>query len=790
MNRPHRSRPPTATAARSLAIATILAALVPVAATAADEDTSAADEAVTAGSADPLPTITVRVGDEGAITLAPVEVRGGADDLASLPLSTGLDGAAHTQPLSLVSYSIDELMALGARDQKEALETVAGVIAPLDYQIQPQGGYSLRGFDAYLLRDGFATLGSYGDRDTLVGIERIDFIKGPGSSLNSGALGLPPGGAIDLHSHWAGERRELFAGYGVSRYGQQEVALDADSGDLLPVVSASLAYGRGDGGGFYDGARLDHEKIRPGLSLRTGRARLSFYYERSTRTQKDYPGLPTTGTLDRRTFTIPDARSVMDPDVPLSHSRVDSAGFDGIWPLADWLEMTVAGRRADSSIDQAAQYVSRNTPDYAPLAPSTFQRLSGTYDGQTRETQGRARLTLRNPGLETLGGVDVGRWLAWIGYGGQQGPDRVELRSGLAAPIDLADPRYTQWSAPPIEFADSRSDFRIRNLVAGLQWRYGGWLNAFAATTSTRARIDNHQTTLDPLGILEPLTPELAATLQPLLDTLRQNPLLQNAGLSVDRRDRYDLDALQYGLALRLWTAFSDLPEDGLWAFAGRGEGHQFRAYFTSAQAPLPELSSQREAGLRLVHGDWGRIEAAHFEIRRRNVPAIDPNDPTGLNQVTTGLQSVRGYDLEARINPPYAFWDRFTLAASAAWLDSRLDEDTTYAVGNRLPGVPRRRTRVQFAADLLRGTVTLRSFAVQRCQSAVEGDLGNSFSVPGRCLYDAGAGLGWRGLSLDLVLNNLADRHYYEPYTYLFYGVIPGEARNLRATLSYRFRA
>ena len=45
-----------------------------------------------------------------------------------------------------------------------------------------------------------------------------------------------------------------------------------------------------------------------------------------------------------------------------------------------------------------------------------------------------------------------------------------------------------------------------------------------------------------------------------------------------------------------------------------------------------------------------------------------------------------------------------------------------------------------------------------------------------------------WRGLSLDAVIRNLSDKTYYEPYTYLFNGVIPGEGRTARLTLRYLF--
>lgn len=678
-------------------------------------------------------------------------------------ISSGLDGAAHTQPLSVVSYSAEQLMALGARDLQQAVETVSSASAPVDYQLQPQGSYRMRGFNAYVLRDGFQSFGSYGERDSLAGIDRIDFIKGPGSALNSGALGLPPGGVINIHSAWPGEKREISLAAGVASYDRREWQVEIDSGDLLPVISAGLAYGRGEGGGFFDWARLDYEKLRPSVSLRFGGGRLSLYHEDSSRLQRDHPGLPTTGTLDRSDFTIPDSRSVSDPDLPDSHTAVRSTGFDGEWPLSEVLTLSLAGRRAESEIYQAAQYVSSNSPDVAPgLLPSTFQHMSGTYTGQTLEEQGVARLDAR------LAHDRLGRFKGWLSYGGEQGPDHVDLRIGVATPLDLAQPRYGRWLGAPIPFQQADSEFRIRNRSLGLQWRYSDWLNAFAAQTRTRAQVRTDQTTITQ-QLLEDLAGEPGAdALQPLIERL-SNALLPDAGLFVHRLDDYDLTARQYGISLRAWDAASSIPDDGLWVFYGRGNGHQFRAYFASQDTPRPELSNQREAGLRLVNQDWGRIEAARFTIERRNVATLDPNSLTGFGQVTTGLQSVRGYDVEASLNPPYSFWDRFTLNASAAWLDARLDEDNTFAVGNALADVPRRRWRVQLFAELLRREPKLAMFATRRCQGDVQGDLRNSFTVPGYCLWDGGVTATWRGFSIDAVVSNIADTDYYRPYTYLF---------------------
>ncbi|MFX5157898.1 hypothetical protein ABTC76_21050, partial [Acinetobacter baumannii] len=79
------------------------------------------------------------------------------------------------------------------------------------------------------------------------------------------------------------------------------------------------------------------------------------------------------------------------------------------------------------------------------------------------------------------------------------------------------------------------------------------------------------------------------------------------------------------------WDLGSSRASDGLWLFYGEGNGHLFQAYYTGGSSPEPELSEQREAGLRLIHGAWGSLQAAIFEIERRNVRTRDPDGVTGF---------------------------------------------------------------------------------------------------------------------------------------------------------------
>lgn len=738
-----------------------------------------------AGSEPPLDSIPVdALPDTAPVRLETVEVQALRQAaVAPVNTSTGLDGATHAQPLSIVSISRAELEARGARDLVQALETVAAVNAPVKFQLQSQGSYDVRGFGATVLLDGFSSLGLYGDRDSLVGVERVDIVKGPGSAINSGALGLPPGGVIDIHSAWPGAATGLRAQYAGSRYGQREYLAEADSGDLIPVLSFGIAAQRGEGQGFFDFSKLNHQKLRPSLSLRGFGGRASFYYEDSRRTTKDHPGLPTTGTLDTRRFRIPDSRSINDPDVPPSRTTLRAYGFDGELPLTRYFTLTGAARRSESTVSQLSQYISSNTPDTDPsgmVAPSTFNRMVGTYVGNTTETQARARLTGR------YAFDHLGKFTGWLGYSGEDAPDFVELRVGVATPLDVVNPRYGTYTGGPIPLSQANSNFQIRNLSSGLQWRYSDWLNLFGAFTDTDGRVRNRQTSVVPQLARDLLGEQAQALAEGLLFPILAGGPLAGTGLFVEREDRYQLNSRQFGAALRFWDAGSRVVDDGLWAFYGQGNGNQFRAYFTGEGQPKPELSNQREAGLRLVNRRWGRIETTAFRIQRRNVPTLDPNGVTGFEQVATGLQSVRGIDLETTLTIPYPVIDRFSFNGSAAWLNSRIDEDTTFASGNELADVPQRNYRVQLAAAVVRAPTPLRVFVARRCRSEVQGNLSNSFSVPGRCLNDAGATASYRGFSFDAVINNFSDTRYYEPYTYLFYGVIPGERRSARLAISY----
>jgi iron complex outermembrane receptor protein len=696
-------------------------------------------------------------------------------------ISSKLDGQPHTQPLSIVSETRANLEAKGARELTQAIETVASANVPVSFQLQPAGQYGLRGFDAAILHDGFQSLTLAGDRDALIGIDRIDFIKGPGSALNSGTLGLPPGGAIEIHSAWAGTSRSLRVQRSRSRYQQETLSAELDTGDLMPVVSLAAGYERAEGLGFFDFSRLDREKKRASLSLRGLGSRISFYAEESERIQKDHPGLPTTGTLNRAAFTIPDSRSVMDPDVPLSSTQSSQAGIDLDIPFARYLTLTGGLRHLNSRVDQFAQYLSSNQPDF-PLDPSnqTWMRSAGDYHQETQEDQAHARLTVR---FDTQ---RLGSYNSWVGYGGEDAPDYATIGIGLASPINLVNPTYGSWGAGALlPFGQAKSHFRIRNLSSGIQWRWNDQINLFYSQTDTDARIRNNQTVInnDYLASVG-----LPLSLPEALLALQQSPLLPNSGTSANREDHYNLVARQYGIAAKLWDLSSNRESDGIWAFYGQGNGHQFQAYYTGNAAPKPELSNQREAGLRLMQSDWGNLQSAAFEINRRNVRTLDPNGITGFETVTTGLQSIRGIDLEGAFRVPYPIWDRFSLTASAAWLRSRIDEDNNFASGNALTNVPRQNWRLQLNADVLRGAVPVTTFAAQRCRSSVQGDLQNSFTVPGRCLIDIGATMLWQGFSVDAVVRNISDERYYEPYAYLFNGIIPGERQTVRLSLSYRF--
>ncbi len=243
---------------------------------------------------------------------------------------TALASSAGTRtntPLIEVPQSVEVLDRALIQDQDrrtlaDALVNVSGVVPTKSEEILFTSPL-VRGFPAEIYSDGLSTFGNTTTADdptSLVGLERIDVVKGPNSTMYGGGLGSPLGGLIDLVS----ERPEPgLEGYVALRGGSFGTV--NPYGDVNIPISAKIAarlageYQRNDS--WVDVLSGDHWSLQPSISFQLSPNTDLFVQGRfNHRDQLEYSGIPAVqalaGQIDRNAF----------PGAPVGqpHTRLDS----------------------------------------------------------------------------------------------------------------------------------------------------------------------------------------------------------------------------------------------------------------------------------------------------------------------------------------------------------------------------------------------------------------------------------------------------------------------------------
>ncbi len=195
---------------------------------------------------------------------------------------------------------------------------------------------------------------------------------------------------------------------------------------------------------------------------------------------------------------------------------------------------------------------------------------------------------------------------------------------------------------------------------------------------------------------------------------------------------------------------------------------------------PAPETGDQIEVGSRIDLTPDLTLSAAAFRITRQNVAASDPLN-TGFS-VVTGEQRSDGVeaDLAGQILPGWK------VIASIGHLDARITKDTTFAIGNRLIGVPSFSTSLWSTYQFQDGP--LRGWSVGGGITYVgrrTGDLNNSFSVGGYARLDAAVFYDIdEHARFSINARNLTDRRYIEQPVNQFNNA-PGAPLSVLATIT-----
>lgn len=589
----------------------------------------------------------------------------------------------------------------------------------------------IRGFPAETYLDGLSIFG--GNQQAfnpagLVGVERIEVLKGPSSSLYGGGLGSPLGGLINIES----TRPEIGRNGGFVGVRAGSYSTTNPYGDYNVTLSDKLAIRlAGEYQENYSWIDKVHGKrvfFQPSILFKPDAQTEILFSGQYNRTQQlEYSGLPAqqalAGQLYRNAFPgAPNGQPMTDINNRLGKIELRHKFDDGV------------------RLEASAQYYTSNVGEYgsfiypalaAPNAstPTTYPIFPLTMSTRTRETALDAHLVAP---FNMLGGRH--EWVVGVAY------DLTKFYSGMGfdgtsvGSIDLSNPQYNLSFGDKTPINSTQTD-RYRTLATYVQDQahYGRW----------------HFT-----GALRLTQLEFQEAEQGTDKTYHH----------VSPRVGVNYDLLQ-GLAL----------------YAGYATAFRAPFGFIGSSIPKPETSRNIELGIKL--DDKARKLSgtlAVFEQTRENVATADPANP--LLSIQTGQQRARGFEADMTWEPVRAL----SLLANYAYTQAVVTQDNTIPVGDTLARVPRHSGRLAFRYRVLDGAAEGLSFgagitALGRRQLT----LPNTVSVPGMATVDAQAAYDFGQYTLQLSGYNLTGRRSYESYQYFgFPVVIPTQPRSFYLTL------
>jgi iron complex outermembrane receptor protein len=672
----------------------------------------------------------------GAVALPEVTVTAtpASDTAGSASSATRTNTPLIQVPQSVQVLPQTLLKEQDARTLGDALVNVSGVVPTKPEEI----GFTapiVRGFPAEIYLDGLPQYGATeasNDPTSLVGVQRIEVVKGPTSTLYGGGLGSPLGGLINIVSEqptrelggFVAMRTGSFSTY--DPYGEVNVPLGE-------FAAARLSGEYQGNNSWIDRVTGQRWSLNPSFSAQLDPAtQLLLQGQYTHRSDLEYSGLPAAqalaGQLDRHAFpgaTTGQPQTTTDNEtttITLKHA------------FADDLRLTVTGRYYSSNIKDYGSffYPSAGAPN--PATPTAYPIFTIYLPTRVDETTADANLskTFSLLGLShtVLGGLDY---------------DYTQFRSDLGftgvpiGTLDFAQPSgVLAYGSPPPATTQTATD-RYATIAGYIQDQANyGRLHLTGSLRYTALRFEEKE----------------------LLTDLTYYHLSPRIGATVDL-------------------------VDGIAVYSGYSTGFRAPFQFIGLQPPKPETSKNTEVGLKLALKEIGLSgTVALFQQTRDNVATPDPTNP--FYSIQTGQQRARGAEMDLVWEPRPSF----SLLANCAYTDATVTADNTIPVGDALPRVPKYSGRVAARYRVLGGWAEGLSFgAGVTAYSARQLTLPNTVAVPGTALVDAQAAYDFGRYTVQLTAVNLTNRRTYDAYEYLgFPVVIPTQPLSIYATVKARF--
>lgn len=680
-----------------------------------------------------LPVAPVRA-EPDAVPLPEVVVSGEQEGAYTAP-----DGTSATKtdvPLIEVPQAIrvvpEQLLEdRNAVSLENALQTVAGVttggyFAGYDY-------YKIRGFPAYgyTYLDGIPVDRNFVFGEELFGLERIEVLRGPSSSLYGQG---PLGGLVNMISKRP--RPDAAAQLHLSGGSYDFFEAAADVGGPVPAldglsVRINTLYRTFDSfTEFVDPSERIY--VAPALTWQIGpRTHLTLLGQYFDDDRRIAFALPAAGTvLPNPNGRIPIDRNVGEPDYQnVAHAWRGQAGWIGEHAFNDVFTLRQVVRWASNESRFVGIYPLFLVGD-SELARYAY-RSRASYDTIAQDTSLQAKFTTGPASHTAVAGVDYYRI-----------DDDTLDETASMDPIDVFDPHYGARPGP------------------------------FTPTIEQKVRADAVGVYVQEMARLFDQVTLLAGFRYDAASNERDNHITE----TITTAD----DAAITPRAGIVWEFVR-----GVAAYFSYSESFQPQPTFIMADGtPLPpETGQQYEIGFKTDLWEHRAVTTLSFyDLTRQNVATPDPIN-NGYS-VLTGEQHSRGIELEGTLTPLRG-WD---IAAGASYIDAEVTKDNFVPSGTRLLNVPKWSisgwTKYTLQSTVLKG---LGAGIGGRWYSDQSGDQLDTFALPafgvleGGVFYERGP---FRG---QVNVTNMLDARYFGGSYNAFY-VLPGQPVAVTASVDWYF--
>jgi iron complex outermembrane receptor protein len=693
--------------------------------------------AVIAGSARAEEPATNQEG-EHVETLPEITVKGQAGDAgysarrSTAPTKTDSTLLETPQAVSIITREF--LDDRNARKLEDALQNVAGVTiggyyADWDY-------FRIRGFDASfdsVFMDGLH--GDYGTYAETYGLDRVEIIKGPASTLYGQG---PLSGLVNIVSKRP--KRDPFADVQltVGSNGFYEPALDVNGSlnDKGTVYARLTALYR-DQDSFVDFANKQRTYVAPALTWDVGpNTALTVLSTYIRDTDLFAMPLPAIGTvLPNVNGDISISRFLGEPSSGQATLTRLKIGYELAHRFNEAFSL-----RQNLSLNRLEQ---RWPAVYYNSSLDLDQRTLYRYPYDYRETLDRAAVdTALQAKLET-----------------------GTIKHTIIAGIDYYRTRSNNENRQ-IDYADFPGSYRPIDLFNPV---YGASLPTYASVTS--ALDESHLTGLY------------------LQDQAKIERVTVTLGGRFDwsTSDTSTTHDSVTAFTMRGGAAYEVMPGASVYANYSESFNPQWFSRDASGNVVDPETGENIEAGVKTLLMN-GRVDAlvAVYQLTRHNVATDNPSTPDPFDAIASGEQRSRGVELEGtfRVVPG---WD---LKAAYAYTAAEVTKDNTIPEGTTLAGVPKHSVSAWSKYILQQGTFKGLGVGLGgRYYSEQEGDSTyfNPFELPAYGVVDAALYYERGRFTAQINVNNVLDRtHFVGAYNDLY--VLPGEPLNILATAGWTF--